>query len=110
MEKNELEPSSESEGPSSYSDDLPSEVVETLSAKYTVQLGIYRQETEAMSYLEHLKDQGIDAFYMSFTSKSDQTLYRVSSGVYSDKALANNELQRILKTTSIKKAIIKEIF
>ena len=108
VEKKKLQPSSESEDSSSYND-LPSEVIETLSAKYTIQLGLYKQEKEAMSYLDHLKNQGIDAFYMSFTNDGDQTLYRVSSGVYSDKTLANNELQRILKTTPIEKASVKEI-
>ena len=92
-----------------YNNNLPSRVAETLSAKYTIQLGIYKQEKQAISYLEHLKDQGLDAFYMSFTNDNDQAWYRVSLGVYTDKTLANNELHRILKTTSIENATIKEI-
>ena len=89
---------------------LPPKVKEAFFAKYTIQLGTYNQEKQAMSYLKDLKDQGIDAFYMSFINNNDQVFYRVSSGIYSDKILANNELQRILKTTSVKEASIKEIF
>ena len=110
-EKNELEPSETTKiENSSFYNNLPSGVTATLSAKYTIQLGTYNKEKEAMSYLQHLKDQGVDAFYMSFTNDNNQIHYKVSSGVYSDKTLANNELQRILKTTSIEEASVQEIF
>ncbi len=109
-EKNELESSETPQMESSSYNNLPLKVKKTLSAKYTIQLRTYKKEDQAISYLKNLKDQGIDAFYMSFTDDNDQTWYRVSSGVYSDKTLANNELQRILKTTSVEDASIKEIF
>ena len=108
--KNELNSSETPETKSSSYNNLPSKVTETLSAKYTIQLGTYKQEKEVISYLQNLKDQGIDAFYMSFTDNNNQTWYRVSSGVYPDKAFANNELQHILKTTSVEEASVQEIF
>ena len=108
--KDKLDPSTALQTESSSYNNLPSKVTETISAKYTIQLGTYKQEKQAISYLKGLQDQGIDAFYMSFTNDSDQTWYRVSSGVYLDEALANNDLQRILKTTSIEEASVKEIF
>ena len=88
--------------------DLPQRVKETLSAKYTIQLGVYDQEKQAIAYVKQLRDQGIDAFYMSF-NREGKSWYRVSSGVYSDKALATNEINRILRTTSVRKAMVQEI-
>lgn len=87
---------------------LPQKVAETLSAKYTIQLGVYDQEEHAIAYVKQLRDQGLEVFYMSF-SREGKSWYRVSSGVYSDKVLATNEINRILRTTSVQEATVQEI-
>ena len=106
--QNERLGSSKSIQKESLSYDLPSKVTETLSAKYTIQLGIYDQEEKAKFYVKQLRDQGLNAFYMSF-SKENKSWYRVSSGVYSDKTLATNDINHILKITSFQEAAVKEI-
>ena len=87
---------------------LPQKVAESMFAKYTIQISLHREEDKAQSDVTYLKNQGLNAFYMSFT-EGDQTWHRVSSGVYAERSLAESERNRILKTTSIQEASVQEI-
>ena len=87
---------------------LPEKISENLSAKYTIQVYTSTEEKQAISYVEDLKQQGLDAFYVSF-NEEDKTWYRISMGVYASKDSAERERNRILKTTSIKEASVQEI-
>lgn len=87
---------------------LPKHVTKSLSGKYTIQVGVYKKEQQAMDSMEALKNQGLDAFYVAFQG-DHQAWYRVSSGVYADKVLAQEELSRLLKTNAVPKASVQAI-
>ncbi len=91
-----------------FSHHLPLNVVESLNAKYTIRLGIYDQERKAKAYVEELKGEGLNTFYM-LLQRENKSWYRVSLGVYADKVVAKKELNRILRTTSIQTGSVEEI-
>ena len=91
-----------------FSHHLPLNVAESLDAKYTIRLGIYDQERKAKAYVEELKDEGLNTFYM-LLQRENKSWYRVSLGVYADKVIAKKELNRILRTTSIQTGSVEEI-
>ena len=87
---------------------FPSVVAASTIGKYTVQIASYQSENEAMAHAEKLKNRGFGAFYVPAKVK-DKTWYRVSIGVYPDRATANSQRKKIQKQANIRSAIVQKI-
>ena len=87
---------------------FPSVVAASTIGKYTVQIASYKSESEAMAHAEKLKNQGFGAFYIPAKVKNN-TWYRVSVGVYPDRATANSQRSKIQKQANIRSAIVQKI-
>lgn len=71
---------------------------------YSVQLGVFENENNAVSFADKLKQKGYDAFLKKETTEK-KTLYRVLIGKFSENKKAVEQSQAILQKEGIKSIV-----
>lgn len=87
---------------------LPKEVASSTTGKYTVQIGSYAKEDEAMKRAEELKAQGFSAFYLQ-AQVGGKVWYRVNVGLFQGNSSAVEYKAELMKKTNIQSAIVAKI-
>ena len=77
-------------------------------AVYSVQVGVFKNETNAATLLKKLKDKGYDAFTLKSSSKVKGTVYRVLVGKFEDSKKSREMAVQISKKENIKPVIFSE--
>ena len=87
---------------------LPSMVSASTVGKYTVQISSYQTEDEAKTHAKKLMDKGFNAFYLE-ADISGKKWYRVSVGLFSTKASADQYKKSLVEQTKVGSAIVQKI-
>ncbi len=69
---------------------------------YTIQICVYEDKQRALDLVTRLKQDGVDAFYESITTRTGRVLYTVYRGRYETLRVANNSFTDFKKTDGFK--------
>ncbi len=75
---------------------------------YSVQVGVFRNETNAATLSKKLKEKGYDAFTLKSDVKGKGVIYRVLVGKFEDRKKSREMAVRISKKENIKPVIFSE--
>jgi cell division septation protein DedD len=81
---------------------IPSSSVE--KQQYTLELGIFFSQAEAINMIKNLEQQGFQAFYTPFNNNGN-VVYRVRTGIYDTKSAAESEKTKLSEKNLSSKTI-----